>query len=110
MPGVVVHGPLIFALMFVGLCLCGPHPMLRPLLLVWALGGLYLGRDVAILCHYSPLLSLVCWAACGVVFFRPAPIARLGAAHAWVSAGLSLGLATILFLVASRRAREEDAA
>jgi hypothetical protein len=46
MPGVAVHGPLIFASVFVGFFLCWPHPMLRPLLTIWVLGGIYLGRDI----------------------------------------------------------------
>jgi hypothetical protein len=45
------------------------------------LGGLYLGRDFTILCHYSPLLTLIAWGASAVVSFRPAPILRFGASH-----------------------------
>ena len=81
MPGAAVHGPLILTFVFVVFFLCWPHPMLRPLLIIWVLGGLYLGRDFTILCHYSPLLTLIAWGASAVVLFRPAPILRFGASH-----------------------------
>jgi hypothetical protein len=108
MPGVAVHGPLIFTFVFVGFFLCWPHPMLRPLLIIWVLGGLYLGRDFTILCHYSPLLTLIAWGASAVVLFRPAPILRFGASHVLISAMLSVGLGAVLFLVAFKMTREEN--
>jgi hypothetical protein len=108
MPGVAVHGPLIFAFSLVGFFLCWPHPILRPLLVVWVLAGLYLGRDIAILCHYTPLLILICWAASAVVLFRPASIVRFGAAHVLLSALLSAAVGTILFGVAFAMTREKD--
>lgn len=108
MPGALVHGPLIFAATLVGFFLCWPHPLLRPLLIVWVLAGLYLGRDLAILCHYAPLLTLICWAAAGLVLFRPAPILRLGVSRPLVSAWLSVAAATILLLVAVHMTRDRD--
>jgi hypothetical protein len=45
MPGLAVHGPLIFSSALVGFLLCWPHPMLRPFLIVWVFAGFYLGRD-----------------------------------------------------------------
>ena len=106
MPGVAVHGPLIFAFSLVGFFLCWPHPMLRPLLIVWVLAGLYLGRDIAIICHYAPLLIIICWAVAGFVLFRPALILRFGS-HVLISAMLSVGLGAVLFLVAFKMTREE---
>ncbi len=100
MPGVAVHGPLIFAFAFVGFFLCWPHPMLRLFLIVWVLAGLYLGRDIAILCHYNPLLTLISWAAFAVVLFKPRPIARFGASHVAIPAMLSIVVGVILFFVA----------
>jgi hypothetical protein len=107
MPGGLVHWPLIFAFTFVGFFLCWPHPILRPLLIVWVLAGLYLGREVAILCHYTPLLTFICWAVAGAVLFRPAPIARFGASHVVISALLSVGVGTVLSLIAFKMTREE---
>jgi len=107
MPGVAVHGPLIFSAAFVGFLLCWPHPMLRPLLIVWVLAGLYLGRDIAILCHYNPLLTLVSWAAFGIVLFKPGPIARFGTSHVVIPALLSIVVGAILFFVALAATREE---
>ena len=108
MPGVAVHGPLIFASVFVGFFLCWPHPMLRPLLTIWVLGGLYLGRDITILCHYNPLLTLIAWGVSAVVLFRPSPIARFGASHIVIPAVLSVAVGTILFLVAFVMTRKKD--
>ena len=108
MPGALVHLPLMAAATLVGFLLCWSHPMLRPLLIVWVLAGLYLGRDLAILCHYAPLLTLVCWAMCGLVLLRPAQIMKFGGAHAFISAMLSIALAAILLGVAVRRTRERE--
>jgi hypothetical protein len=108
LPGMAVHGPLIFACTFVGLFLCWPHPTLRPLLVVWVLAGLYLGRDIAVLCHYYPLLTLISWAASALVLFRPAPIASFGRSHLVIPAMLSAGAATLLFLVAFAMTRKAD--
>jgi hypothetical protein len=106
MPGAAVHGPLIFASAAAGFLLCWPHPMLRPLLLVWVLAGLYLGRDIAILCHYNPLLTLISWAAFAVVLFKPAAIARFGASHVVIPAILSAVVGAVLFLVGFAMTRE----
>jgi len=106
MPGVAVHGPLILAFSLVGFFLCWPHPMLRPLLIVWVLAGLYLGRDIAILCHYAPLLIIICWAVAGFVLFRTTTILRFGASHPLTSIVLSVGVGTVLFLVAFLMTRE----
>ena len=106
MPGLAVHGPLIFSSAFVGFFLCWPHPMLRPFLIVWVFAGLYLGRDIAILCHYNTLLTLISWAAFGVVLFKPGPIARFGASHVVIPTVLSIVVGAILLLVAFATTRE----
>src|ERR1017187_4192618 len=41
------------------------------LLAAWVLAGLYLGRDLAVRCHYYPLLTMLCWAASAIVLIRP---------------------------------------
>ena len=101
-----MHGPLILAAVMVGYFLCWPHPMLRPLLMMWVIAGLYLGRDIAILCHYNPLLALGSWAAFGLTLFKPAAFARFGTAHLAVAAVLSLVLGAILLTVAWAATRE----
>jgi hypothetical protein len=107
MPGVAVHGPLIFTSALVGFFLCWPHPMLRPLLIFWVLAGLYLGRDIAVLCHYNPLLTLLSWAACAVVWFKAASIARFGASHAVIPAIISAAIGAVLFLIAFAMTRKD---
>jgi hypothetical protein len=106
MPGVAVHGPLIFAFSLLGFLLCWPHPVLRPLVAAWMLAGLYLGRDVTVLCHYNPLLTLGCWAGSTFVLVRHEPIARFGASHVVIPAVLSLAVSAVLFLVAFLMTRE----
>jgi hypothetical protein len=105
-PGIGVHGPLILAFSIAGFVLCWPHPVLRAFLIVWVLAGLYLGRDIAILCHYNPLLILIPWAAFAAVMFKTASIARFGAAHIFVSAALSIALGLALLLIAFMMTRE----
>jgi hypothetical protein len=108
MPGALVHLPLLLAATVAGFFLCWPHPLLRPLLILWVLAGLYLGRDLAIWCHYAPLLTLICWAVAGFVLLRPAPILRLGATRPLLSAMLSAAVGSILLLVAIRMTRGRD--
>src|SRR5260370_36757119 len=98
MPGVVVHIPLLLASIFIGFMLCWPHPMLRPLLVVWVLAGLYLGRDLAIFCHYAPLLTLMTLAAIMTVIVKALSISNFGASHVVLPAVLSLSLSIIFCL------------
>jgi len=108
MPGSAVHGPLLVASTLVGFFLCWPHPVLRPLLIVWMLAGLYLGRDVAVLCHYNPLFTLISWAASVFVFFKAASIASFGRSHVVMAAVISGAVGTVLFVVAFAMTREKD--
>jgi hypothetical protein len=100
MPGVAVHGPLLFVCSLIGFCLCWQHPLLRLFLAVWILAGLYLGRDIAVFCHYAPLLTLVCWGMCAFVIHQAKSIAAFGAAHGFMAALFSLAAALALFFVA----------
>jgi hypothetical protein len=109
-PGVAVHGPLILASSLAGFLLCWPHAILRPLVMVWVLAGLYLGRDVTILCHYNPLLTLLAWAASGFVLFRLGPMANFGRSHVVMPAVLSGAVGVVLVLVAYAMTREKDPA
>ena len=107
MPGVAVHGPLFFASTMVGFFLCWPHAVLRPMMILWVLAGLYLGRDIAVLCHYNPLLTLISWGAFAVVLAKPVAIARFGASHIVIPALLSAAVGTVLLLVAFAMTRQE---
>jgi len=62
-PGMFVHLPVIGAFLLFGLLLLGNVPHLLPLLPLYLVFGVYLGRDLAILCHYVPLLTLICLGA-----------------------------------------------
>jgi hypothetical protein len=95
MPGVAVHIPLLAASIFIGFMLCWPHLMLRHLLVVWVLAGLYLGRDLAIFCHYAPLLTLVMWVAVMTVVVKAPSISKFGASHVVMPAVLSLAVAAL---------------
>ena len=107
MPGVAVHGPFILCFSVVGVLLCWPHSLLRPLLICWVLAGVYLGRDIAILCHYNPLLTLISWAAFGIVLLKAVPIARFGAAHIAIPGIISAVVGVSVLLVAWARTREK---
>jgi hypothetical protein len=58
MPGLLVHVPVILIFGSLGVWLCGGDPWLYPLFLVYAVAGVYLGRDLAILAHYHGLILL----------------------------------------------------
>ncbi len=105
MPGVAVHIPLLVAGVLAGFLLCWPHSILRPLLMVWVLAGLYMGRDLAIFCHYAPPLTLVALAAVMTVFVKAPSIAKFGASHAAIPAVLSIAVAAV-FIVHIYRSRK----
>lgn len=58
MPGMLVHLPVIAIFAVIGFWLCVQEPWLLPLLLVYLIIGLYIGRDLAILAHYNPLITI----------------------------------------------------
>jgi len=95
-PGPVAHLAFFFAIVFLGLLLCGPSP----LLLVWAVAGIYLGRDLAILCHYAPLLFLLVVAALFAVFMAAKPVAVFGRQHPASGIGLTVLVVAIQVWVA----------
>ncbi|HQL10769.1 MAG TPA: hypothetical protein PLE35_14275, partial [Lentisphaeria bacterium] len=66
MPGLVVHLPVLLIVLSFGFWLCSGEALFLPLLLVYLVIGLYLGRDLAILAHYNPLITL---AVLGLAFF-----------------------------------------
>src|SRR5258708_27506248 len=97
MPGVAVHIPVLLAFSFTGFLLCWPHPALRALLIFWIAAGLYFGRDVAIYCHYAPLLTLIVWGGCLVLLAKIQAVAKFGAGHVVVPALLTLSRAAPVF-------------
>ncbi len=58
MPGVAVHGPVILLFAWLGAWLCLGDPWLYALFLIYLVAGIYVGRDLAILAHYNPLITL----------------------------------------------------
>jgi len=71
-PGLLVHLPVIGAFLVLGLLLLGHAPHLLPLLPLYLVLGVYLGRDLSILCHYAPLLTVACLAGAlaGLAFVK----------------------------------------
>ena len=65
-PGVIVHLPFWGLLIGDGLYWCLPDTHLLPLLPVYIIGGLYLGRDLAISAHYNLFITL---GVVGCMFF-----------------------------------------
>lgn len=108
MPGVAVHGPLLLAFTFTGFFLCWPHPVLRLMMIVWVVAGLYFGRDIAIYCHYAPILTLIVWAVCLVLLAKAQAIARFGAAHVVAPAVLSAAVLAMLLFVAWKRTEVDE--
>lgn len=89
-PGLAAHIPLFIVFSLSGLLLCGAGP----LLLVWMVAGLYLGRDVAIICHYAPVLLLVIWAAMFVLMAEAKHVELFGQRHP--AAGIVLSVLVLL--------------
>jgi hypothetical protein len=89
-PGLAAHAPFFIALSTMGAFLCaGGPPLVRPLVLVWILAGLFLGRDFAIFCHYAPLLVLLIWAAMYAAFANAHRLAIFGQQHPVLAALLT---------------------
>ena len=75
MPGPAVHFPVWAMFILAGAGLCYPDKRLWPLMLIWVVAGLYLGRDLAIYCHYNILPALLVWAiTIALIILGPAGI------------------------------------
>ena len=105
MPGVAVHIPWLATVFFIGFTLCWPHPALRVFVFFWFLAGLYFGRDIAVYCHYAPLLTLIIWAGCMIVLNKAKAIAGFGAGHVVVPALLSIAVTSLVIFVAWKTAQ-----
>jgi cytohesin len=58
MPGLLVHVPVVLIFASLGAWLCANRPPLYPFFLLYAVLGVYLGRDIAILAHYNGLITI----------------------------------------------------
>ena len=63
MPGLAVQLPVLLAFGVLGLVATQLRLGLLPIGLFWVIAGTYLGRDLAILCHYFLILAPVAWIA-----------------------------------------------
>jgi hypothetical protein len=106
-PGVAAHIPFLIALTAAGVFLCGQYAALKPLLLVWIVAGLFLGRDIAILCHYAPFLLLLIWAAMYAVIAESHRLVSLGRQHPTVGVLLTALLLVIQVGIAWRSTRTD---
>ena len=100
-PGLAAHIPFFVVLSLSGFLLAGPNP----LLLIWVIAGLYLGRDVAVICHYAPALLLVIWTAMFVVVTEARHLDLFGRRHPAITIGLTLLVLLIQVSVARRATR-----
>ena len=92
-PGLAAHVPFFLVFSLSGLLLCG----VGPLLLVWMVAGLYLGRDVAVICHYALVLLPVIWIAMFVLLSEAKHVELFGRRHP--AAGILLTLLVLLVQV-----------
>ncbi|MBF0118423.1 MAG: hypothetical protein HQK79_06270 [Desulfobacterales bacterium] len=59
-PGLLVHIPIIIFFLIIGCLLSKDTSWLMPIFIpLYFVFGLYLGRDLAILAHYNPIITLV---------------------------------------------------
>lgn len=107
-PGMAAHLPFLVALSAAGILLCGSTPALRPLVLVWMAAGLFIGRDVAIVCHYAPFLVLLIWAAMYAVIAESKRLATFGRQHPAAGVLLTALLFVLQIWIAWRHTRRES--
>ncbi|MBI5241781.1 MAG: hypothetical protein HY926_15015 [Elusimicrobia bacterium] len=111
-PGLAVHVPVLFTFLALWLLLCAGSRLAVWLLPLYLGFGVYFGRDIAIMCHYAPPLTLLSWGAfAATVYLVPRwgkalagrPVLGLALA-VLVTAGLAALLAAII-----RRMTRDDA-
>src|SRR4030042_3139931 len=73
-PGILLHVPLFFIFLFLGLYLNLGTTWLWPFIVLYIVIGLYLGRDIAIYAHYNPLITV---AIIVLIIFSPALITKV---------------------------------
>ncbi len=62
-PGWAVQLPIMLMALYWGLRLCVAMPWLGALASIYVVAGTSLGRDLAVVAHYNPFISLATWAA-----------------------------------------------
>ena len=92
-PGLAAHIPFFIVFSLSGLLLCGAGP----LMVVWMVAGLYLGRDVAVICHYALVLLPVIWIAMFVLISEGKHVELFGRRHP--AAGVALTVLVLLVQV-----------
>jgi hypothetical protein len=107
-PGLAAHVPFLAALAMTGILLCGSNPLLCPLVIVWLVAGLFLGRDLAIICHYAPPLLLLIWAAMYAVVAESKPLRAIGRQHPVVGVLLTILVLALQIWIAHRSTRVEQ--
>jgi hypothetical protein len=71
MPGAAVHVPFFILVVAMGAALCRDSALMPAFLVIFAVVGLYVGRDVAILAHYNGLIALVVWSCFLILIIAP---------------------------------------
>jgi hypothetical protein len=103
-PGPAAHLPLFFIFALTGFLLCGPGA----LLVVWLVAGLYIGRDIAVLSHYAPVLLLVIWAMMLGLSSAARVVAGFGRQHPAAGLLLTAVVLVVQIGVAWRMTRRAD--
>lgn len=107
-PGLAAHIPFLVAFAALGILLCGgANSLLRPLIIVWIVAGLFLGRDIAIFCHYAPPLLLVIWAAMYTIVAQSGRLGAFGRRHPGAGVLLSALVLALQIWIARRTTRTE---
>ena len=92
-PGLAAHIPFFIVFSLSGLLLCGAGP----LMVVWMVAGLYLGRDVAVICHFALVLLPAIWIAMFVLISEGKHVELFGRRHP--AAGVALTVLVLLVQV-----------
>jgi hypothetical protein len=98
-PGLAAHLPILGAFLVLGWSLCGGHGYFWPLLVIYFIAGLYLGRDWAIQAHYNPFILVGAWLGFLLLLHYLPRVARWAARPGVVPHGTVVGIsgAVILF-------------
>jgi hypothetical protein len=93
-PGLSVHIPILIGFLLLGWSFCRASHYLWPLMVIYFVAGLYMGRDWAIEAHYSPLFTLLVWGGMILAAIYSARIVlylkRRGPFSPWTALGVTL--------------------
>lgn len=107
-PGSIVHVPVLLLFVAVGVRLTWWNLWLYPLFVVYLAAGVYVGRDLAILAHYNPLITLMVISGVLGAVCAPQSVARLWPQSGnWpMAVGTSMALAVFFGLWVWWRTRD----